>query len=126
MRESEDITKDPETFAKDLKNVLDRRLSNVQKDKTLAILEIFDAQTLVNLLSGTVSAGEIHCNIPEGEIEDYGICECEQLLSVTAEMKHIPGSGFNFDHGIAHKYLSCIKESSFVLNGLHALMIVKH
>ena len=74
MRESEDITKDPETFAKDLKNVLDRRLSNVQKDKTLAILEIFDAQTLVNLLSGTVSAGKIHYNIPEGEIEDYGFC----------------------------------------------------
>ena len=47
MRESEDITKDREVFAKDLKNALDQRLSNVQKDKTLAILEIFDAQTLV-------------------------------------------------------------------------------
>ena len=49
MWESEGITKDRQTFAKDVKNVLDRRLSNVQKDKTLAILEIFDAQTLVKL-----------------------------------------------------------------------------
>ena len=49
MRESEDITKDRETFAKDLKSALDRRLSNVQKDETVPILEIFDAQTLVKL-----------------------------------------------------------------------------
>ena len=54
MRESEDITKDREVFAKDLKNALDQRLSNVQKDKTLAILEIFDAQTLVKLRCGEV------------------------------------------------------------------------
>ena len=47
MQKSEGITKDCEVFAKDLKNALDQRLSNVQKDETLAILEIFDAQTLV-------------------------------------------------------------------------------
>ena len=81
MRENENITKDRETFAKDLKNALDRRLSNVQKNKTLTILEIFGAQNLVKLQCGEVSAGKIHYNILEGEIEDYGISECKQLLS---------------------------------------------
>ena len=52
IRKSEDIGKDRETFAKDLKNALDRRLSNVQKDETLAILEIFDAQTPVKSSAG--------------------------------------------------------------------------
>ena len=52
MRESEDITKDREVFAKDLKNALDQILSNVQKDETLAILKIVDAQTLVKLQCG--------------------------------------------------------------------------
>ena len=37
--------------------------------------------------------------------------ECEQLLSAIAVMKHIQGSGFNFDHRIAHKCLSRIKEA---------------
>ena len=92
MRESEDITKDRETFAKDVKNVLDRRLPNVQKDETLVILEIFDAQALVKLQCGEVPAGKIHCDIPEGKKEDYSIRECEQLISVIAEMKHILGS----------------------------------
>ena len=49
MQESEDITKDHETFAKDLKNALDQKLSNVRRDETLAILEIFDVQTLIKL-----------------------------------------------------------------------------
>ena len=111
MRENEDITKDREIFAKDLKNALDRRLSNAQKDKTLTILEIFDAQNLVKLQCGDVSAGKIHYDIPEGEIEDYDIRECKQLLSVIAEMNHIEGSGFNFAHRMAHKYLSRIKEA---------------
>ena len=47
MRDNEDITKDQEALAKDLENALQRKLSNVQKDKTRTILEIFDAQTLV-------------------------------------------------------------------------------
>ena len=89
MRKNDDVTKDREAFAKDLKNSLERRLSNVQKDKKLVILEIFDAQTLVKLQCEEVSAGKIHYDISEGEIEDYGIREYEQLLSVIAEMKHI-------------------------------------
>ena len=67
MWESEGITKDRETFGKDVKNVLDRRLSNVQKDKTLAILEIFHSQTLVKVQCGEVSSGKVHYDIPEGE-----------------------------------------------------------
>ena len=98
MGESEDITKDREVFAKDLKNALDQRLSNVQRNKTLAIFEIFDAQALVKLQFGEVSAGKIRYDIPKGEIEDYDIRECEQLLPVLAKMKHIQGSGFSFDH----------------------------
>ena len=74
MWESEDITKDHELFANDMKNALEQRLSNVQKDETLAILEICDAQTLVKLQCRELSAGKIHYNIPEGEIKDYGIC----------------------------------------------------
>ena len=92
MQESEDITKDRETFVKDLKNVLDRILPNVQKDETLVIPQIFDAQTLVKLRCEEMSAGKIHCDIPLGKKEDYGIRECEQLISVIAEMKHIQGS----------------------------------
>ena len=65
MRESEDITKDREAFAKDLKNVLDPRLSNIQNT-----LKIFDAQTLVKLQCGEVSAEKIHYDIPEGETEE--------------------------------------------------------
>ena len=98
MRQNEDRTKDREAFAKGLKNALERRLSSVQKDKTLAILEIFDVQTLVKLQCRKVSAGKIYYDIPEGKIEDYGIRECEQFISVIADMKHIHGSGFNFDH----------------------------
>ena len=116
MQESEDITNDREIVAKDLKNALDRRLSNVQKGETLDILEIFDAQTLVKLQCGEVSARKIHYSIPEGEIKDYGILEWEQLLSVIAEMKHIQGSGFNFNHQMAHNYLSRMKE--VVLTGI--------
>ena len=52
-----------------------------------------------------MSAGKIHYDIPEGEIEDYGIRECEHLLFVIAKMKNMQGSGFNFDH------LSRIKET---------------
>ena len=92
MWESEDITKDRETFAKDLKNALDPRLPNVQKDKTLVILEISDAQALVKLQCGEAAAEKIHYDIPEGKKEDYGILKSEQLLSVIVEMKHIQGS----------------------------------
>ena len=92
MQESEDITKDRETFVKDLKNVLDRILPNVQKDETLVIPQIFDAQTLVKLRCEEMSAGKIHYDIPQGKKEDYGIRKCEQLISVIAEMKHIQGS----------------------------------
>ena len=133
MQESEDITKDHETFAKDLKNALDQKLSNVRRDETLAILEIFDVQTLIKLQYGEVSARKNHYDIPEREIEDYGICEWEQLLSVIAEIKNIEGSGSNFYHRVAHKYQSGKTRlfmqgygNSFVLNGLYALMIVKH
>ena len=91
-KKSEDITKDCETFAKGLNNALDRRLPNVQKDETLVILEIFDAQTLVNFQCGEESAGKIHYDIPEGKKEDYGIRKCKQLLTVIVEMKHIQGS----------------------------------
>ena len=60
-----------------------------------------------------MSVGKIHYDIPEGEIEDYGIRVCKQLLSVIVEMKHIQGSGFNFDHRLKYlsKYLSRIKEA---------------
>ena len=111
MQESEDITKDHETFAKDLKNALDQKLSNVRRDETLAILEIFDVQTLIKLQYGEVSARKNHYDIPEREIEDYGICEWEQLLSVIAEIKNIEGSGSNFYHRVAHKYQSGINEA---------------
>ena len=60
-----------------------------------------------------MAAAKIHYDIPDGETEDYGIRECEQLLSVVAEMKHIQGSGFNFDHRMAHKCLSRIKEAVY-------------
>ena len=33
------------------------------------------------------------------------------FLYVIAEMKHVQGSGFSFDHRMAHKYLSRIKEA---------------
>ena len=111
MQESEDITKDHETFAKDLKNALDQKLSNVRRDETLAILEIFDVQTLIKLQYGEVSARKNHYDIPEREIEDYGICEWEQLLSVIAEIKNIEGSGSNFYNRVAHKYQSDINEA---------------
>ena len=39
MCESEDITKDHELFANDMKNALEQRLSNVQKDEALAVLK---------------------------------------------------------------------------------------
>ena len=46
MRDNEDITKDQEALAKDLEKALQRKLSNVQKDKTRTILEIFDSVKL--------------------------------------------------------------------------------
>ena len=58
-----------------------------------------------------VSARKIHYDIPEREIEDYGICKCGQVLSDIPEMKHIQGSIVNFDHRLGGKYLSCIKEA---------------
>ena len=120
MREDEDITKDREAFAKDLKNALERRLSNVQKDETLAVLEFSDAQTLVKLQCGEVSAGKIHYNIPEGEIEDSGIHECEQLLSVI-QLRSSNGTSKSHKRGCDMGY-----GNSFVLNGLYSLMMVIH
>ena len=79
MRESEEMEN-----AKDLRNALEQRLSNVQKDKRLAILEVFDAQTIVKLQGGEASAGKIRHDIPEGAVEDWYpqmrttlICYCE-------------------------------------------------
>lgn len=109
-------------------------------EKTLAILEIFHAQTLVTLQCGEVSAGKIHYHIQGGEIVDYDIRECKQLLSVIAErllsviaeMKYSQGSEFNFDHRMARKYLSCIKKAGHVgiweqlCPETYALMVVKH
>ena len=88
-------------------------MSNVQKDEALAILKIFDGQVLVLIQCGQVSAGKIHYDIPDGETEDYSILKFEQLLSVIAEMKHIQGSGFNFDHRMTHKYLSQVNEAVY-------------
>jgi len=111
LREEEEIKQECEGFANHLKEALERRLSSVENNPTLQILQTFDAQNLVKLYCGKRDGANVVYDIPEGEIKQYGVLECQQFLSTVVTMEHIKSSTFNFDPRMTHKYIGRLKDA---------------
>ncbi len=110
MREEDEIKEDRERFARDLAEALDKRVSRVVNPAVVSHLEVFDAANLVMLHCGEVKDGFLKYVLPEGEVEEYGVESCKRVLKVASEMSHIQSAGTNFDHRMAHAYMSRIKK----------------
>ena len=50
--------------------------------------------------------------INDGNFEEYGVCECKELLKVVLKMPPILPSGINLNDQMAHKYMSKINETT--------------
>jgi hypothetical protein len=111
MREEDEIKEDRERFARDLAEALDKRVSTVVNPAVVSHLEVFDAANLVMLHCGEVKDGSLKYVLPEGEVEEYGVESCKHVLKVASEMSHIQSAGINFDHRMAHTYMSRIKKA---------------
>jgi hypothetical protein len=83
MREEDEIKEDRERFARDLAEALDKRVSTVVNPAVVSHLEV----------------------------EEYGVESCKRVLKVASEMSHIQSAGINFDHRMAHTYMSRIKKA---------------
>ena len=118
-REDHEIKDDHKGFAKDLKESLEKRVSSVLQSETISNLEVFDATNLVNLHCGTANDGKITFFLPEGEIEEYGVDECKELMKAASKLSHIQASGKNFDSRMSHPYMGLLKKavSEGVWNG---------
>ena len=88
-REWHEIKADHERFAKDLMNTLEARVSSVIRQKAFSQLEVFDASNLVRLHCCTANNGKIHFDLPEGEVEGYGVAECREVLKSASQRKHL-------------------------------------
>ena len=111
MREEDEIKEDRERFARDLAEALDKRISTVVNPAVVSHLEVFDAANLVMLHCSEVKDGSLKYVLPEGEVEEYGVESCKRVLKVASEMSHIQSAGINFDHRMAHTYMSRIKKA---------------
>lgn len=120
MRESEDVSKDRERFAKDLQGSLENRIMSVVNDDVVSHLEVFDASSLVSLQCGSAINDHVQFTLEEGVLEEYGVQECKQLLKIVSRMPHIQSVGMKFDPRLAHKYMRRIKKATMegVWNGL--------
>ena len=119
-REWHDIKTDHERFANDLMNALDERVSSVIHQKVFSQLEVFDASNLVRLHCGTANDGNISFDLPEGDVEEYGVLECREILKAASQRKHILSAGINFNVRMAHAYMRSLKEAVMkgIWNGL--------
>ena len=75
---------------------------------------------LVNLHCGTANDGKITFFLPEGEIEEYGVDECKEVMKAASKLSHIQASGMNFDSRMSHAYMGLLKKavSKGVWNGI--------
>ncbi len=97
MREEDETKEDCGRFARDVAEAFDKQVSRVVNPAVMFHLEVFDAANLVML----------HC----GGVEEYGIESCKRVLKVASEMSHIHSAGINFDHHMAHTYMSQVKKA---------------
>ncbi len=120
MRESEDVSKDRERFAKELQESLEKRIRSVVNDDVVSHLEVFDASSLVSLQCGFAIYDHVQFTLEEGVIEEYGMQECKQILKVVSRMPHVQSPGMTCDPRLAHKYMRRIKKATMegVWNGL--------
>jgi hypothetical protein len=80
LRDDEDIENDHVQFAKDLMTAVENRVLSVTSSAFLSVLEVFDAQSLVNLQCGRMVEQEIEFQITAGEYDDYGVEQCKEVL----------------------------------------------
>lgn len=52
-----------------------------------------------------------HFFLPEGELEQYGVNECKEIMQEASKKAHVQASGINFDSRMAHLYMSLIKKA---------------
>jgi hypothetical protein len=116
QREQHEIKEDHRRFAKDLKDSLEKRVTSILHSEMMSNLEVFDAANLVKLHCGTAEDGKITFFLPEGEIEEYGVEECKEVMKVASKLSHIQASGLNFDTRMAHAYMGLLKKA--VLEGV--------
>ncbi len=112
LREEEEITDDQITFAEDLMLSIGTRIQSAISDEFLAVLEVFDAQALVNLHCGK-KVKDVQLEISDGDYDSYGVEECKKIMMSVSRMKHIQESGMDFDQRLAHRYMNALKESIF-------------
>ena len=74
-------------------------------------MQAFDAPSLVKLYCGKRNGANVVYDVTEGEIEQYGVLECQQFLSMVVAMKHSKNLTFNFDPRMAHKYIGRLKDA---------------
>ena len=111
LRDVKDIEEDRERFAKDLMNALKKRISSVTSHETISTLQVFDAASLVTLFCGTAVEKKITFFLPEGELEQYGVDKCKRVMKEASIRAHVQASGMNFDHRMAHSYMSLLKKA---------------
>ncbi|CAB4018432.1 Hypothetical predicted protein [Paramuricea clavata] len=111
QREQHEMKEDHRRFAKDLKDSLEKRVTSILHSEMMSHLEVFDAANLVKLHCGTAEDGKITFFLPEGEIEEYGVEECKEVMKVASKLSHIQASGLNFDTRMAHAYMGLLKKA---------------
>ena len=116
MREQHEIKEHHRRFAKDLMELLEKRVNSILHSETISNLEVFDATHLINLPCGTAKDGKIEFFLPEGEREEYGVKECKKVMKVASKLSPIQASVLNFDARMAHAYMGLLKKA--VLEGV--------
>ncbi|CAB3979115.1 Hypothetical predicted protein, partial [Paramuricea clavata] len=90
---------------------VENRALSVTSSAFLSVLEVFDAQSLVNLQCGRMVELEIEFQIPAGEYDDYGVQQCKEVMKIISQMQHIKESGMDFDPRLANRFMRCLKEA---------------
>ena len=111
MRTEEEINNAQVTFAEDMKMSIGKRIQSAISDNFLAVLEVFDAQALVNLHCGKKAEKDIQLKISCGEYDSNGVEESKNIMMTVSNMKHIQESGMDFDQRLAHRYMNTLKEA---------------
>ena len=88
QRDNSKIKSDRERFAKELMDALEKQISSVTSN---------EAACLVSLFCGTVVEKKITFFLPEGELEQYGVDECKEIMQEASKRAHVQASGINFE-----------------------------
>ena len=92
-------------------DALEKRISSVTSHEAISTLQVFDAASLFTLFCGTAVEKKITFFLPEGELEQYGVDECKRVMKEASKHAHFKASGINFDHRMAHSYMSLLKKA---------------